>query len=119
MPGRFPLFTDNHVREQLADALRRQGWDVVRAIDVFSERTPDGVLFEYAAEQGRVFVTNDEGVHRIAADWLAAGWSFRMAFWRQVRHRHMPEGRFVQAFEELAQKPNAFAYPIEYIKPLC
>ena len=90
----------------------------MRAIDVFPEGTFDDVLFEYAAKQGRVFVTNDEGVHCIAAKWLSAGRSFRMAFWRQARHQRMPENRFVQAFEDLARKPNAFAYSIEYIKPV-
>jgi len=27
------------------------------------------------------------------------------------------DGDLVCAFEEIAAKPNAFAYPIEYIKP--
>jgi hypothetical protein len=29
----------------------------------------------------------------------------------------MSDGDFVRAFGDLAVKPDAFAYPIEYIKP--
>jgi hypothetical protein len=50
--GRFPLFTDNHVRQQIVEGLRGRGWDVVRSIDVFPEATDDEILFAYAAEHG-------------------------------------------------------------------
>jgi hypothetical protein len=117
VPGRFPLFTDNHVRQPLIDALVRCGWDVVRAIDVFPERTLDEVLFEYAAREGRAFVTNDARIHAIATEWMAQGHAFRMVFWTQLHHQRMSPGGFVEAFEDLARKPLAFAYAIEYIKP--
>ncbi len=29
----------------------------------------------------------------------------------------MSEGDFLNAFERLARRPDAFAYPIEYVKP--
>jgi hypothetical protein len=32
---------------------------VIRAIDIFPEKTHDELLLEYAATRGRVFVTND------------------------------------------------------------
>ena len=60
MAGRFRLLTDNHVRQQLVEALTSRGWDVVRAIDAFPERTSDEVLFAHAAATGRVFVSTDE-----------------------------------------------------------
>jgi hypothetical protein len=47
----------------------------------------------------------------------AAGWAFRMVFWKHKHHERMSDGDIVRALEELARKPNAFAYPIEYIKP--
>ena len=117
MAGRFPLFSDNHVRQQIVDALRREGWDVVRAIDVFPEGTDDEILFPYAAEHDRAFVTCDKRIHALAMDGLKAGKLFRMVFWRFERHREMSDGSFVRAFAEIAAKPDAFAYPIEYIKP--
>ena len=57
MAGRFLLLTNNHVRQQLVEALTSRGRDVVRAIDVFPERTSDEVLFAHAAATGRVFVS--------------------------------------------------------------
>ena len=52
---RFPLFTDNHIRQAIVDGFCRKGWDVVRAPDAFPQRTEDEVLFEYAAQHQRVF----------------------------------------------------------------
>ena len=114
---RFTLFTDNHVRQQIVGALKREGWDVLRAIDVFPESTGDDVLFAYAARHDRVFVTSDSRIHALAMEALEAGTPFRMVFWRFERHREMSDGAFVRALEEVAAQPGAFAYPIEYIKP--
>lgn len=57
----LPTLHHNHVRQQLIDGLVLRRWDVQRTIDVFPERTFDLVLFSAAAEQKRVFVTNDNG----------------------------------------------------------
>lgn len=117
--SRFPLLTDAHVREGLVQALRRGGWDVVRSIDVFPEKTPDEILFAHAAQQGRVFVTNDEGLEAIAISWLAEGRPFRgLVLWRQRHHRRMTIGDLVEAFEELAAAEDPFgAYPVRHITP--
>lgn len=98
-------------------ALRARGWTVVRAVDVFPERTKDDVLFEHAAQEGLVFVTSDEGVHAIAHGWLSQGRPFRMVFWKFAHHARMSDGDFVAALEEVANRPDAFRYSIEYIKP--
>ena len=37
-----------------------------------------------------------------------------MVYWWLGRHREMTDGEMVEA---IAAKPDAFAYPIEYIKP--
>lgn len=117
MVGRFPLFTDENVDGTLVEALRRQGWDVVRAIEVFGERTDDGILFEWAVAQGRVFVTTDDGVEAVAERWLREWRPFRMVRWKQRRQLTVPTRAFVDAFEALTRKPHAFSYPIEYLKP--
>ena len=62
MAGPFPLLTDEHISKALIKTLRDRGWDVVRAVDVFGQRTDDQILFEYAAEKGRVLVTTDAGL---------------------------------------------------------
>jgi hypothetical protein len=113
----FPAFTDNHVRQQIVEGLIRRGWKVVRSVDAFGEAEDDPVLFDYAAKEGLVFVTCDEKIHAIAMARLKTGEAFRMVFWPQEHHARMSDGDFIAAFEELSQKPDAFAYAIEYIKP--
>ncbi len=117
MPG-FPLFTDNHVRQQIVQGLRDRGWDVVRAVDVFPQGTDDEVLFAHAADEGRVFVSSDEPAQEIPKRWLREGRPFRgMLCWPQKHHQRMSDGAFIAALERLASRPDAFAYPIEYVKP--
>jgi len=113
----FPAFTDNHVRQQIVEGLLRGGWKVVRSVDAFGEAEDDDVLFDYAAKEGLVFVTCDEKIHAIANARLKAGEAFRMVFWPQAHHARMSDGDFVRALVELSEKPDAFCYAIEYIKP--
>jgi hypothetical protein len=113
----FPLLTDNNVRQQIVEALRSRGWDALRAVDVFGEANDDRDLLAWSAENGRVLATCDDRIHTLAHQWLFEGRSFRMIFWPLERRRTMTDGDMLRAFEEIAAKPNAFAYPIEYIKP--
>ncbi len=118
MPGRPAFFTDNQVRGPVVRALLKS-WDVVRAVDVFGQENDDEVLFAHAASEGRIFLTSDEGIHATAHGWLKEGrTSFRMIFYRMELHREMTDGEIVDAIEEILHKPDAFAYPIEYVKPL-
>jgi len=115
--GRPALFTDACVNGHLVDALVSRGWDVMRAIDVFPEKTPDPVVFERAAQGGRVFVSNDEGILKAAAAWLVEGRAFRMIFWPQEDYRAWSIGELLQAFEELAAQEDPFRYPIVRLRP--
>jgi len=117
--GRFALFVDEHVQGPLVNALKRQGWDVERAVDVFGQRTDDDVLFAYAAEKGRVFVTNDAPAEAIAIKWLAEGKPFRgLLCWVQEQQKRMTVGDLMEAFELLAAKDDPFRpYPVVHIKP--
>jgi predicted nuclease of predicted toxin-antitoxin system len=115
--GRFPLFADACVNGLLVDALIRRGWDVRRAIDAFPEGTQDPQLFESAAVEGRVFVTNDGPLERIGLRWVREGRPFRMIFWRIEDYHLATIGRFVDAFEELAREAEPFLYPIRHLKP--
>ena len=115
---RFPLFTDNHVRQQLIDGLVQRGWDVQRAIDVFPEGTLDSVLFPYAADQERVFVTNDNRIAATGEQWLAEGKTFTgLIVWELDHHRRLSEGWFIQKFEALAVEDAPFLYPIRHLSP--
>lgn len=115
MAGRFPLFTDENVAGPLIKALIARGWDVVRAVDVFGERTGDQVLFAHAAAQGRVFVTGDRPMEAVAIFWLREGRAFR----GMIRCPTQGSvGELLAAFEGLAEADDPFAgYPIVYIRP--
>lgn len=113
----FPLLTDNHVRQSIIQALRKAGWDVVRAVDVFGEKNVDAELLAWAAANGRALATCDKKIHVIARAWLDEDRPFRMVYWWLEQYRRMTDGDMVEAFEGIATKRNAFAYPIEYIKP--
>ena len=115
MAGRFALFTDAHIQQQLVDGLTQRGWDVERAIDVFPERTTDDVLFEHTARRGRVFVTSDRGVHRLADAWRSEERVFKMIFWKQILCYQMSIGDFIRAFEKLAEEDDPFLEPVRYI----
>ena len=113
MAGRFPLYTDADVNGDLVKALRRTGWDLVRAMDLYPERTDDIVHFTRAAEMGRVLVACDRDQLEIAAQWLAQGRPFRgLISWPQGYHPGLPIAAFVKAFEALAEEPDdPFATP--------
>jgi hypothetical protein len=116
--GPSPLLADEHISKALIKALRDRGWDVVRPVDVFGQRTDDQVLLEYAAEHGRILVTTDPGLEAIAIRWLREWRAFPgLVIWAQEHQRVMTEGDFRREFDELAAKEDAFAYPVQHIKP--
>jgi hypothetical protein len=116
VPG-HPLFTDNHVRGPLIKALRQRGWEVARAVDLFGQKNDDAELFAYAAKEGRVFLTCDEGIQAIAHGWLRQGRTeFRMIYCTMEHQQEMTIGDLLEAIEDILRKPDAFTYPIEYVK---
>lgn len=120
MAGKFPLYTDADIRGSLVKGLRRRGWDVVRAVEMFPEGTEDEVHFARAAELGRVFVMNDRPLKRIVNRWLQEGRRFTgVVTWLQVHNRRMSDGDLLRKFEDLAAKDVPFdpAYPVVHFKP--
>ena len=116
--SRFSLFTDNHVRQQLVDGLRQRGWDVQRAIDAFPENTDDDDLFRYAADNRRVFVTNDDRIRATGEEWLENERTFAgLILWKLEHHRRYSEGWFIEKLEALAEEEAPFLYPIRFINP--
>jgi len=118
--GRFRLYTDADIRGQIVEGLIRRGWDVVRAVDAFREKTKDPVHFAEAARQGRVLVAHDIHQLKLALDWLEQRRSFTgFLTWPQLRQKEWSDGVIVEAFEDLAQEDDPFpkAYPIRYLKP--
>lgn len=119
MAGRFPLYTDADVHGPYVDGLVLNGWNVLRAIDAYAEKTPDLPHFERAVREGRVLVSNDLDHLAIAHEWLKVGRAFKgIVTWAKLDERKMSVGFIVRAFEELAKQDDPFSpYPIIRIKP--
>ena len=54
------FLTDEHVPRVFITTLRSNGYEVVRAKDVFGEATDDEELLRYAGKNGFVLVTHDK-----------------------------------------------------------
>src|SRR5262249_3015732 len=100
----------------LIQGLRDKGWDVVRTIDVFGERSVDEPILIWAVEQGRALVTTDTDCLEIGHRWLQELRSFRMIFWPQQPYQHVRVGTFLQAFAELAQREDPFAACVVHLQ---
>lgn len=77
------------------------------------------VHFERAAQLGRVMVSNDSDVRRLAVSWLRQGRPFRgLIAWEQEQWSYMSVGDVLQQFEAWSRMDNPFGgYPILYVKP--
>ena len=115
MPG-FPLFADENVDGPIVRGLRQRGWQVQHAAERFGESTKDTPLFEYAAKEGLVLVSTDHDMLPLAKQWLLEGRSFRLIWWEQAETQRILLSVVLDAFDALAAKKHAFAYPIEFLK---
>jgi len=114
---RFPVYTDADVHGPIVDGLIDRGWNVVRAVDAKPEGTHDIDHFELAASLGRVMIANDKHVKAIAERWIREGRSFPgLVWWPRTAYAVMSNTDILEAIEGLATRPDAFAYPIEFIK---
>ncbi len=70
------LYIDEHVWRKLAAELRERGFDAVNVFDVGRDGLPDEEQWNYAAAEGRAFLTYDKNGGRfvkLASDWFYAG----------------------------------------------
>ena len=112
----YPLLTDENVDGPIIEGLRNRGWDVMHATEEFGEKTEDVPLFEYAAKLGRVMVSTDQHMLNEAYLWLEQGHAFRLIWWLQEKTQRIRTSIVLDAFEAIATKPDAFAFPIEYLE---
>ncbi len=110
MAGRFLLLTDEHIPTALVQALRQEGWDVMRVVDVgeLGQGSEDGQIFEWAARNGRVILSSDEKAlwrpkKLREEDRPFAG----MLCWPQRHHRRMSVGDAVRSIEALAEEDGS------------
>ncbi len=72
----LPLLIDENIDDNIIDGLRRRqpSLDIVRVQDVGLRQTPDPLFLEWAAQAGRVVVSNDKKtLSRDAWDRVAQG----------------------------------------------
>ncbi len=92
-----PLYTDEGVDGAVVRGLQKLGWDVVRAIEVHPIGTSDEVHFKSAAEMGRLLVSNDQDMLKIAARWLRDSMEFPgLIFWLPGKYQRV--GEILRAF---------------------
>jgi predicted nuclease of predicted toxin-antitoxin system len=60
MPDTLRLYLDQCLRVEVAQALRGEGYDVVRAAEVGQHRADDSQILHRAISDGRIFITLDE-----------------------------------------------------------
>jgi hypothetical protein len=105
--GRFRLYLDADIHGPFIHALKRNGWDVMRAIDVYPEGQDDRTHFERAAKEGRVLVSNDLDQVRIAQESIIAGRAFAgLVTWPKAEELHATPGEIADAFDALAREDN-------------
>ena len=80
----FPIYANENVESAVIRGLQRYGWDVVRALDVLPEGSPDRAHLERATGLGRVLLTTDQDFLRLNAEYAAAGRAHaEIVFWKQ------------------------------------
>ena len=107
--------TDENVPGPLIEGLKARGWNVLRVVDVFGERSVDPEVFTYAAERGLVLASTDRDCVVIARQWIEEARSFRLIYWNQAQYQRVAVGILLEAFERLANKADSFAACIEYL----
>jgi hypothetical protein len=116
--GRFRLYADADIHGPFVHALRSNGWDLVRAVDLYPEGQDDRTHFERAAEERRVLLSNDLDQVRIALEWILAGRRFDgLVTWPKEQERQASPAELAGAFEALARESDPFRpYPIVYLR---
>lgn len=114
---RFPVYTDADIHGPIVGGLIDRGWNVLRAVDARPEGTDDIDHSELAASLGRVLIANDKHMKAIAERWIEEGRSFPgLIWWPRTAYAVMSNAEILDAIEDLATKPGAFTYRIEFIK---
>lgn len=119
MAGRLPLYTDADVRGPLIKALRKLGWDIVRAIDLYPEKTTDPIHFDRAVGMSRVLISNDDGQNVRATRWHAEGRLSRgLITWPQWVYGRMTCGELAEGLRGIAGQDDPLTpYPIIHTRP--
>ncbi|MBN1565155.1 MAG: DUF5615 family PIN-like protein [Anaerolineae bacterium] len=89
-PTPIKFFTDSHIAKAVAMQLREKGVDIVRCQEVGLADAADSVLLEYAVQDGRVMISNDQDFLRLNARWQEEGRSHNGIMFCQEHLQGMP-----------------------------
>lgn len=110
----FPLYTDEDVRGSLVAALRRRGWDLVRAVDVHPGERDDEFHLREATALNRVLLTSDDDLLSAAARWLHEGRTFQgLIYCSQRRFQAATVGELVSALDSM--DPDGLADTVRFL----
>jgi predicted nuclease of predicted toxin-antitoxin system len=95
------VYVDHNVPREITDGLRRRGVDCLTAAEDSASDADDEPLFFRATALGRIFLTMDDDLIKIASRWLASGRSFKtVVYGHQL---NVSIGRVVDDVELLAK----------------
>jgi predicted nuclease of predicted toxin-antitoxin system len=100
------LYIDEHVWLKLAAQLRERGFDAVNVYEEGRDGLSDEEQWEYAAAQGRAFLTFDKDGGRfvdMAADYFYAGWPF----YGLIISAQLPRGELLRRMLNLLNSVSA------------
>ena len=108
------FYMDHHVHQSITDGLRR-GIDVITAFEDGREREADEVLLERAKLLGRILVSQDDDVLKIATRWQRASREF--AGIAYAIQQHIDIGGTIEYLELIAHLKTAdeIRNSVEYI----
>lgn len=89
------LYIDEHVWYKLAAQLRERGFDAVNVYEVGRDGLPDEEQWEYAATQGRAFLTFDKDGGRFV-DLAVSDFYAGRSFYGLVISAQLPRGELLR-----------------------
>ena len=73
---RLRLYMDVHLPAAITDGLRRRGVDVLTSQEDGTREADDSELLQRATELGRIALSQNQDLLRVAADWQRSGHPF-------------------------------------------
>ena len=99
----LPSYADENVKAAVVDGLRRRGMDIVTAQERGQRNVDDELLLQMATDEGRIFLSNDSDLLRIAAGWAKVGRAHAgIVYWKQ----HLKTGLAIRRLLEFALRTS-------------
>lgn len=93
MPGDIRYYLDEHIPNAAADALRRDGADVLTTAEAGRLSLPDDEQLRFATAEGRVMVTQDDDYLTLAGVFFATSEEFAgIAYCHADKYQHNVSG---------------------------